>query len=729
MINVQIGGGLQPTNAPVENLGKDLAGLFGAVANSVDKYNTIGETAAKLEYSKRANDASDRITEQRVLLNKHEASNNTAGILEVQKNIHSITQELHNKSNDFIDHKAAYDAYSDLSLDFASKVRASYDPVIEATYIKANKANRVMSLEEFVQKRVASGIPVSTKELYSSQDINKQTLFNDSEMDKFRTDVFSSNFHGFNAVLDKDPAGVMTQFSLVKIDSKVGKVYNLDSERTMIGNLFGDLYTTDENGRVISTSSNKDPDQKEIDTLSSSLGSFRGKLMKPDGSIYNANFAAKIANVNADIASLLSGDIAWDSVVNTSAYKLVSTALPHTLSESQQHEQEVLAIKINDAMQENVAIDSYLLKTMHANNFRELDRAKTDGVELTTQNGSSITVSATRINKSATNAVERIDAKSMDAFRNGKMDELLANLNEYNTGVRNLTGKELKVVEFAKGVVAGGTAGMVGSNDYKNSLNVLLTLARNGQGIAPTSAGSRQVQSYQETLMQIADIEKQYPKDPEGLKTRLNKLRSDGITDVTNDFNINATGFAALGSGSMDKWHRMGTTAAFTLQEANGIGYYAAVKGYRITTKEEAGKFMEENYTRTNMEYFGGQASYRPNNVSDSQSNAMINKLAKSARVKNDQTGYRVRFLNGSDKVNEWISADLLDKNGRVIKSLTFDLATLNALTEEDTTTRKQAETQSTLPPLPPVIGKGVGSKLLPPPPLVFPKQYIKKAK
>ena len=187
MINVQIGGGLQPTSAPVENLGKDLAGLFGAVAGGVDKYNTIGETAAKLEYSKRANDASDRITEQRVLLNKHEASNDTAGILEVQKNIHSITQELHNKSNDFIDHKAAYDAYSDLSLDFASKVRASYDPVIEATYIKANKANRVMSLEEFVQKRVASGIPVSTKELYSSQDINKQTLFNDSEMDKFRT--------------------------------------------------------------------------------------------------------------------------------------------------------------------------------------------------------------------------------------------------------------------------------------------------------------------------------------------------------------------------------------------------------------------------------------------------------------------------------------------------------------------------------------------------------------
>ena len=725
---LQVGiSGVEPRQA--SGLAQDISNLFGSVAKGVETYNTIGETAAKLEYSTKALEASDKITEQRILLNKYEANNDTNGIIEVQNNIHSITQELNTKASDFSNHKAAYDVYNNLSLDFASKVRATYDPITSSAFIKANKANRTAQLDKSIQKKAMAGIPVSTIELYSEQDVNKQSLFSDIEMDKFRTDVFSSNFHGINAVLDKDPAGVMSQFKLVKLDDKAGKIYDLNSERKMIDTLFGDLYTTDKEGRIIATSANKEPDQKEIDTLASALGSFRGKLMKQDGSIYNANFAAKLSDVNANLASLESGDISWDSIAQTSAYKFISTAPIYTLSEGQQHEQQVVALKINDAMQASVAIDGYLLGVMSANNFRELDRAKTEGVELTTQNGSSIAVSASRINKAATNAVERIDAKSMDAFRNGRMDELLTNLNQYNTGVRNLTGKELKVVEYSKGVIGGGTAGMVGTQDYKNSLNVMLTLASNGQGVAPTSAGSRQVQAYRETLIQIADIEQRYAKDPQGLKVAINQLRSAGINDVNNNFNINATGFASLGSGSMDKWHRMGTTAAFTLQEANGLGYYAATKGYRITTKDEADTFIKENYTRTNMEWFGGQASYRPNNVSDNQADAMVRTLANRANVKHNQTGYRVRFLNGSDKVNEWISADLLDVNGRVVKSLIFDLAKLNALAETDTTTRNQTETQSTLPPLPPVIGKGKDSQLRPPPPLVFPKQYKKKDK
>jgi hypothetical protein len=141
MINVQIGGGLQPTNAPVENLGKDLANLFGAVSKGVETYNTIGETAAKLDFrdisyrnASAINDIEKRMTEL--------APDDAKGYESLMGEMESLKDNYSTGLAKYSGHQAAYDAFIDSSASSLQQLDAKSNVINEHRH----KASGLQSL-------------------------------------------------------------------------------------------------------------------------------------------------------------------------------------------------------------------------------------------------------------------------------------------------------------------------------------------------------------------------------------------------------------------------------------------------------------------------------------------------------------------------------------------------------------------------------------------------------
>lgn len=108
----------------VKNLGDDLMGLFGAVGKGVQTYDTIGETAANLEFKEK----SQQVAEQIRLLNEASVGqdNNPEFWDGYNNHVESITAELVAEGDKFKNHKAAYNEYNNAAIEFATNIRGKY---------------------------------------------------------------------------------------------------------------------------------------------------------------------------------------------------------------------------------------------------------------------------------------------------------------------------------------------------------------------------------------------------------------------------------------------------------------------------------------------------------------------------------------------------------------------------------------------------------------------------
>ena len=112
---LQVGiGGVEPRQA--SGLAQDIGNLFGSVAKGVETYNTIGETAAKLE----ATDLHHQIVSDIQALKMKEldlAPDDVDSRRQIADEIVGFQGRLSEKLYELSDHKAAYDAFSSSSAD------------------------------------------------------------------------------------------------------------------------------------------------------------------------------------------------------------------------------------------------------------------------------------------------------------------------------------------------------------------------------------------------------------------------------------------------------------------------------------------------------------------------------------------------------------------------------------------------------------------------------------
>ena len=260
MINVQIGGGLQPTNAPVENLGKDLAGLFSAVANGVDKYNTIGETAAKLKASEDIAQYREKVTTLKASLAY--ADKNPDMYLEVNNRINELGSDLVAKSLELKDHKAAYDVYKEATSAAHADVASVMEPLTQAGFVK----------EGLAKKQEDTAIKQNNAGLFPSKNDIEVSRLTGASYGQGRTDaendVAKPHLDAIDAELNAQNPSVIA--SKILTGGAIDRTKLADYLNTMTGSLV--KYVADKDGHItldtpIESASIKEQYMKRLETL------------------------------------------------------------------------------------------------------------------------------------------------------------------------------------------------------------------------------------------------------------------------------------------------------------------------------------------------------------------------------------------------------------------------------------------------------------------------------
>jgi hypothetical protein len=305
MINVQIGGGLQPTNAPVENLGKDLANLFGAVSKGVETYNTIGETAAKLQYQTDALEYNKYVSDIKSSL---AFATRPEEYIEANRAIETLSAEFVAKSDKFSGHEFAYDYYRNSALQSSSSVVRDFDSItangVEKTMIANNNNN------------IDTVLSVSGKNIVPAQ-VDAATAVENA--------ILGNSFLGQSKLatghiqaVNKDVIGMTDEYigsQIANGNPQSGFVVDQDKKTAFLNSLFGKnelvKYSKDKDGTItVSSSAFNSPEvlekyAKQIDAFDSTIARLNsGVHSSGDGAFKVLQGTTKPIAIGGSISSI-----------------------------------------------------------------------------------------------------------------------------------------------------------------------------------------------------------------------------------------------------------------------------------------------------------------------------------------------------------------------------------------------------------------------------------------
>ena len=284
MINVQIGGELHNTNSPVENLGTSLLNLFGAVDNGINKYNTIGETTAKLKASEDIAQYRDQVTTLKASLAY--ADKNPDMYLEVNNRINELGSNLVAKSLELKDHKAAYDVYKEATSAAHADVVSVMEPLTQAGFVREGLAKKK---EDTANTQDKAGL------FPNKNDLEKSKLtgipYGQSRTDA-ENDVAKPHLDAIDAELNAQNPSVIG--SKILTNGVIDRTKLADYLNTMTGSLV--KYVADKDGHItldtpIESASIKEQYMKRLETLVT-------RFTKKEKDIPNVNL--KVLKINLD---------------------------------------------------------------------------------------------------------------------------------------------------------------------------------------------------------------------------------------------------------------------------------------------------------------------------------------------------------------------------------------------------------------------------------------------
>lgn len=229
-------------NGAVQNLGADLLNMFGGVGKAAETYNTIGETAAKLEASEDARQYQEQVN---TLTSSLVYANDDPSVYSaVKSRINELSTEFVTKADKFKNHKAAYETYNRYSLDITAETQMQFEPIFSKGYLASSIKQ---SDRDITDKANTAGI-IPTKELLS---ISKQ------KGSLYGQDVYHSESLVANPNLDAIDSKVKGS-SIEDIASKILTANKFDPVKgaMYLNSMTGSLvtYNVDDKGNVSLTS-------------------------------------------------------------------------------------------------------------------------------------------------------------------------------------------------------------------------------------------------------------------------------------------------------------------------------------------------------------------------------------------------------------------------------------------------------------------------------------------
>ena len=185
---LQVGiSGVEPKQA--SGLAQDIGNLFGSVSKGVETYNTIGETAAKLEGRELTREVVSKLDE----LNAREQQlrpDDKDGRLNILNEIATLKESIPSRVSKFSDHKAAYDVISSMSADVLHSVRAT-ELTMNGSFQKSNKLfsdnNVETSARQIGVRATKTLVDTGIQELLSTSMYSYKDAFDKSLSESFKS--------------------------------------------------------------------------------------------------------------------------------------------------------------------------------------------------------------------------------------------------------------------------------------------------------------------------------------------------------------------------------------------------------------------------------------------------------------------------------------------------------------------------------------------------------------
>lgn len=163
----------------VQDLGKDLMGLFGSVEKGVDTYNKVGEAGARLEFSSMYRDSIEELDMMNRQM-KELPDDDVESRLQMASRMEEIKGEYTKKLADFSNHPAAYEVFATASSEALHSINSSYQtPMFESM----QKAQAIKTTNEVSNEYSATGLNIVPSQAQSNLDKLK-LIHNPEEADE-----------------------------------------------------------------------------------------------------------------------------------------------------------------------------------------------------------------------------------------------------------------------------------------------------------------------------------------------------------------------------------------------------------------------------------------------------------------------------------------------------------------------------------------------------------------
>jgi hypothetical protein len=685
----------------VQDLGADIMNLFGNVGKAVKTYDTIGETSAILEFQEQSIQASDRLTEQKILLNRAAEMNDVETMTAVKANIDAITTDVLSKRDNFSNHKAAYEAYNSRASDFGARVRSTYHPSVDAAIVRSTKANRVSYNNNIMNKYAESSMPISTASFSDSQKINKDSYFSEQEQQAFKSQVFTHNASLLSSALTSAPEEMVNKYSLLSPDKGGNLKYSYKNEKVMLDEVFGDAYTVDDAGMVVPTKSNTAPDAQEMAMLSGTLKRFRSMFATENGDAYSAAFDSDYSEVKDLLSSIEGGNTQFGSISsNTAVANIMSGKYNSQLSKGQKKKLQVLMIDMGKSQNRYNTVVSTVNQLVQDGDMEAIQKLSIYGL-----NEKGMNIPANQFKAHLENATTTIDNTLTNAFASSteevdqNMPQIVSMAKQYYTLTGGQTASFIKESERN---INDGSSYSPDPSSLEKSLKVKLALMEDGKGVGINTQGSIKKKKIEQHLDRIRQAKQTYKDDPIRLVSAMNAIAAQGQSEKAFEIERVYKSMYNVNMGELtDSIWNLGESKDLSQSDRESIAAHLVENGYYPKTTEDFKDALDELYERKSS--FFGSAYYVPKSMSDTEFEALrtdITEIANesAARIynasadktkakkevyKENQEGFAYSFMLGMDGLEETYIVKMFDDKKNEVASRVYSKDELSALRDK----------------------------------------------
>lgn len=617
----------------VEDLGKDLMGLFGSVEQGVNTYVKIGEQAASIDARDKIINATNEITLLKQELVKYEEANDTQGILNVKEGISRIVTEVKSygdeNSGEYAANIPARNKYNAIVNEWGASTLSTWMPTLDQKWIGAYKSKKLEEVQLGLNAHLDANIPVNEEWIKSEVDELRAAGVNDKFIDGVVNSMRTHNLNNIVGEITNNP----NQF-VKYIAGENGLLPINDGKKNILDAYFSG-FTINKNGNVV-TKEGIYATQENITAIEKTLGGLYATFTKDD-SVYNAEAQVWLDELGKRRSAVENLDSDFSDYVESKEMKNLINVYnehPETLSKGQIN--QITKIQFEASATRSKLIDVQLKGLNAIRSVAEFNKF------IQGHNGVPAPIAQKWIAKQIKDVEDDITSSVQ-----GNVDaNIIAQKIENASKLYKVINKsEYPEVFKTANDIFNGTKYVGNYAEMKKQLEIFNQSVSIGIGVSNIAEQNKLASSsqyiYNRMVNAYDDAKAKGLTDKEAetkalsvmTKARIDK-NQDETALVVNNVNI----IDRTDPKKFNSFFNLGDTVEFPFSTMQYIANDAARKGIRFRDNDDAIDFINDQYERKSSTPFAPAIMY-PKEL-ESKINAMINSTKDKGGIKKINTNF-----------------------------------------------------------------------------------------